>query len=156
MFQYLLPKTCFEGNMQEASSKNMMRKVDCSPHAEVFGGFWIPDCAAALLAPSSQENYGIISVENIKYLRTLDTVAAFYGVNFKLYNFFCKKYNLFRIFLYSRICNRKVGYGTRFAAKNVSNRTSTRLCYEKKKLFIFHWRTKIFWVINTNITHSNS
>ena len=27
-----------------------------------------------------------------EWLRTLDTVDTFYGVNYKLYNFSCKKY----------------------------------------------------------------
>ena len=68
-------------------------------------------------------------------LRTLDTVATFYGVNFKLYNFFCKKYMLCRIYLNIRICNKNGGYGTRFAAKKFSNRTSPWLCQEKKSFY---------------------
>ena len=61
-----------------------------------------------------------------------------------------------RIYLDIRICNKKGGYDTRFAAKKMFQ-IGLRLDFVKKKKFlIFHWRTKIFWVINTSITHSNS
>ena len=88
-------------------------------------------------------------------LRTLDTVATFYGVNFKLYNFFCKIYMLCRIYLDIRICKKR-GVRCSFCREKCFKSDFALTLLRKKSFSIFHWRTKIFWVITTSITHSNS
>ena len=53
--------------------------------------------------PRRTLNWGI----SLLSFRTMDTVATFYGVNFKLNNFFFKKHLLCRTYLYIRNCNKK-------------------------------------------------
>ena len=58
--------------------------------------------------------------------------------------FFCKKYMLCRIYLDIRICNKKWGYDTRFAAKKIQ--IEIRLDFLKKKKTKNFYRRKLIFL----------